>query len=79
MTDNILYQQAMSGLFWKLENVLRGDAFLVKENNTLTDEERKARMKAIEQFLTYIRAYEENTKLLAEYKDLKERMIDDGR
>lgn len=44
MTEKELYQQTMSNLCWKLENVLRGDAFLVLENRRLSDEERKVKM-----------------------------------
>ena len=72
-----LYQQAKCGLYWKLENVLRGDAFLLKNNDSATPEEKQARMRVIEEFTKYLRDYDKNMQLLAEYKDFKERIIDD--
>lgn len=74
-----IYSQAKKGLIRKLENTLKGDAFLITENKTLSDEVRQERMKLIEEFLIYIRNYDKNKQLIWEYEDLKMRMIDDGR
>ena len=74
-----IYSQAKKGLIRKLENTLKGDAFLITENKTLPNEVRQERMKLIEEFLIYIRNYDKNKQLIWEYEDLKMRMIDDGR
>ena len=71
MDSNELYIQAKNAVFWKLENTLRGDAFLVKENKIISVEEKRARMKAVEEFAIYIRNFEENIRIIEEYKKLK--------
>ena len=79
MTDKEIFQQAKNSVFWKLENTLRGDAFLTKESRSLTEQEKQARMKAVEEFVIYIRNFEDNKRKLTEYEDMINRLINDGR
>lgn len=79
MSKEDIQKQAKQTIVCRLENTLKGDAFLIKENPTLTAEERMERMRIIEQYTRYIRDFDKNTRLLAEYEELKNRTIDDGR
>ena len=66
---------------WRLRNSLKGQAMMCKDQNSMmaTQEEKMEEMKVIEQFLRYVEDYEANQRMIAEYKDMQARLIDDGR
>ena len=63
----------------QLNNSLRGSAMLLKNNITISGEEKLKKMKAIEQMKNYIDNYEENMKLIDYAKKYHYLMEDDCR
>ncbi len=66
-------------LISKIYNVLRGDAFMTKNDRSMSSKDKIERMNAIESLKHYIENYEENMKLISQAKDYNLRMEDDGR
>ena len=63
----------------QLNNSLRGNAMLLKDNSTISGEEKLKKMKAIEEMKKYIDNYEENIKLINYAKKYHYLFEDDGR
>ena len=63
----------------QLNNVLRGDAMIVKDDTKSSPEKRIKEMEAIEAMTNYIDNYEKNLELIRKVKEEAERMEDDGR
>ena len=63
----------------KINNVLKGDAMMTKDDSSMSPDEKRARMNAIESLKHYIDNYEENMKLISQAKEYNLRIEDDGR
>ena len=61
-------------ILYQLNNVLRGDALRAMENKTISAEEKKKKLQAIEEMKNYLDNFEKNTEFLKAYN---ERIIDD--
>lgn len=65
----------------KLLNGLKGSMMLLMDANDkmYTAEQKRAEAKVIEEFVQYIKDYDKNIDIIQRYKDMQERLIDDGR
>lgn len=81
MVQNRTKQEIIDSVKWKLNNSLRGSAFLLTQWNDrmITPEERMKEMEVIEEFKRYIDNYEANLAMLERYREYEARLADDGR
>lgn len=68
-------------LIWKLSNSLKGEAMMTRDANDMmmSQEEKLEHLEVIGEFLDYVRSYRENKRIIEEYRDMQERLMDDGR
>ena len=60
-------------ILWRLHNVLRGQAMFIREDSFTPPEERLEQMKVVEDLVFFLDSYDENIKVLREYKQKKDR------
>lgn len=51
-------------VLWKLNNVLRGHAMMVRDDRQLSDEDRREQMMVIEQMVNFLKDYDNNIAIL---------------
>lgn len=51
-------------VIWKLNNVLRGHAMLIRDDKTMDPKDRKEQMQVIEQLVNFLKDYDNNIAIL---------------
>lgn len=55
----------------RLNNVLKGQAMFIRDDDTISDEEKLEQIKVVEQLVNFLRDYDENLQVLEYYRSHK--------
>lgn len=55
----------------RLNNVLKGQAMFIRDDDTISDEEKLEQIKVVEQLVNFLRDYDESSQVLEYYRSHK--------